>query len=35
MMIAEMAASYEKRGMTLLDALESLYEAYGIFRKRL
>jgi phosphoglucomutase len=30
-MIAEMAAYYEKKGMTLYDALESLYEKYGYF----
>ena len=32
MMVAEMAAHYHKQGMTLLDAMESLYEKYG-FRK--
>ena len=31
MLIAEMAASYFKRGMTLADALEALYEKYGYF----
>lgn len=31
MMIAEMAAYYYGRGMTLLDALEALYETYGYF----
>ena len=31
MLIAEMAASYFKRGMTLADALEALYEKYGWF----
>ena len=31
MLIAEMAASYFKQGMTLADALEALYEKYGYF----
>lgn len=31
MLISEMAAWYRKRGMTLLDALYSLYEQYGYF----
>lgn len=31
MLISEMAAWYRKRGMTLLDALHSLYEQYGYF----
>lgn len=31
MLIAEMAASYFKKGMTLADALEALYEKYGHF----
>ena len=31
MMIAEMAAWYYNQGMTLLDAIESLYEKYGYF----
>ncbi len=31
MMVAEMAAFYRKRGMTLLEAMESLYEKYGWF----
>lgn len=31
MLIAEMAASYFKKGMTLADALEALYEKYGYF----
>ena len=31
MMIAEMAAHYFARGMTLADAMESLYEKYGYF----
>ena len=29
MLILEMTADYKKRGMTLIDALASLYEAYG------
>ncbi|MCL2343343.1 MAG: phospho-sugar mutase [Firmicutes bacterium] len=31
MMVAEMAAHYFERGMTLLDALNSLFETYGYF----
>lgn len=31
MMIAEMAAYYYNKGMTLLDAIEALYEKYGWF----
>ena len=31
MLIAEMAASYFKQGMTLADALDALYEKYGWF----
>ena len=31
MMIAEMAAWYYNRGMTLLDAVDALYEKYGCF----
>ena len=31
MLIAEMAASYFKQGMTLADALDALYEKYGFF----
>ena len=34
MMIAEMAAHYHKQGMTLLDAMESLYEKYGWFMEK-
>ncbi len=34
MMIAEMAAYYYGRGMTLADAMESLYEKYGFFGER-
>ena len=33
MIIAEMAAYYFDKGMTLLDALDSLYEKYGFFRE--
>ena len=34
MMVAEMAAHYHKQGMTLLDAIESLYEKYGWFAEK-
>ncbi len=34
MMIAEMAAHYYKQGMSLLDALEALYEKYGWFSEK-
>ena len=34
MMIAEMAAHYFAMGMTLADALESLYEKYGFFGEK-
>ncbi len=34
MMIAEMAAYYYKKGMTLLDALDALYEKYGWFSEK-
>ena len=33
MMIAEMAAHYFDKGMTLRDAMDSLYETYGYFRE--
>ena len=33
MMIAEMAAWYDSQGMTLLDAMDALYEKYGCFRE--
>jgi len=33
MMVAEMAASYYKQGMTLLDALNALYKKYGWFKE--
>ena len=34
MLIAEMAAYYFEKGMTLLQALETLYEKYGYFSER-
>lgn len=34
MLICEMAAFYAGRGMTLADALDSLYARYGFFRER-
>ena len=34
MMVAEMAAYYRIKGMTLLDALDSLYEKYGFFMEK-
>ena len=34
MMVAEMAAYYFGRGMTLLDAMDSLYEKYGHFAEK-
>ncbi len=34
LMIAEMAAFYEARGMTLYDALEEIYEKYGDFAEQ-
>ncbi len=33
MMILEMTAYYQERGMTLIDALGSLYEKYGFFKE--
>ena len=33
MMVAEMAAFYHKQGMTLMDAMNALYEKYGWFRE--
>ena len=33
MMVAEMAAHYRAQGMTLLDALNSLYDKYGYFKE--
>ena len=34
LMIAEMAAYYEERGMTLADALRELDEKYGVYREK-
>ena len=34
MMVAEMAAFYHKQGMTLMDAINALYEKYGWFREK-
>ena len=34
LMVAEMAAHYHSRGMTLLDALDSLYAKYGCFSEK-
>ena len=31
MLILEMTADYQKRGMTLIDALDALYETYGLY----
>ena len=33
MLVAEMAAAYKLRGMSLLDAIQALYEKYGWFRE--
>ena len=33
MLVAEMAAHYHKKGMTLLDAMYALYEKYGWFKE--
>ena len=33
MMIVEMTAYYRRRGMTLSDALEELYETYGLYKE--
>ncbi len=35
MMILEMTAFYKKGGMTLSDALEALYKAYGVYGERM
>ena len=35
MMILEMTAFYKKSGMTLSDALDALYEAYGVYGERM
>ena len=34
MMVAEMAAYYQNQGMTLLDAMEALYETYGRYQEK-
>ncbi len=34
MLIVEMAAYFKKKGMTLLDALDELFETYGFFAER-
>ena len=34
MLVAEMAAFYHKKGMTLLDAINALYEKYGWFEEK-
>ncbi len=34
MMVAEMAASYRRQGMTLYDAVNALYEKYGYFKEK-
>ena len=34
MLVAEMAAHYHKKGMTLLDAMYALYEKYGWFKEK-
>ena len=34
LLVAEMAAHYYKKGMTLLDAMDSLYEKYGYFQEK-
>ena len=34
LLVAEMAAHYYKKGMTLLDAINALYEKYGFFREK-
>ena len=34
LMVAEMAAYYHKQGMTLLDAMNALYEKYGYFEEK-
>ncbi len=34
LLIAEMAAHYHKQGMTLMDAVNALYEKYGWFREK-
>jgi len=34
LLVAEMAAYYQKQGMTLLDAIDALYEKYGYFMEK-
>ena len=34
LLVAEMAAHYYKKGMTLLDAIDALYEKYGYFQEK-
>ncbi|MBQ4365022.1 MAG: phospho-sugar mutase, partial [Clostridia bacterium] len=34
LLVAEMAAHYYKKGMTLLDAMDARYEKYGFFREK-
>ena len=34
MLVAEMAAHYQQKGMTLLDAINALYEQYGWFQEK-
>ena len=34
LLVAEMAAHYYKKGMTLLDAINALYEKYGYFQEK-
>ena len=34
LLVAEMAAHYHMKGMTLLDAINALYEKYGYFREK-
>lgn len=34
MVVAEMAAHYHKKGMTLMDAMNALYEEYGCFKEK-
>ena len=34
MLCAEMAAYYHNKGMTLIDAMDALYEKYGVYREK-
>ncbi|MCR5664681.1 MAG: phospho-sugar mutase [Oscillospiraceae bacterium] len=34
LLVAEMAAHYHRKGMTLLDAMDALYEKYGAFEEK-